>query len=309
MSYDQVKKSGYWWGGLYKFLYEFVTDYNAALVKLDADTGDTLWRNEFAITSVSIGPTYGKDLSPLAMPQGKVIALLKEIRTDFNALMDAIADDDGVDGTTIFTALKFGTTTHVLDTYGARAKELGEFSDEIALFCDDLQDKFNDFLDALDADGTLTDEDYFSTYSVSDVVEASSSSSSSRSLSSSSSSSSCRSSSSSSSRSSSSSSCRSSSSSSSSSSSCLSSSSSSSCLSSSSSCRSSSSSSYSSSSSSSSCRSSSSSSSSSSCLSSSSSSCRSSSSSSSSSSSCLSSSSSSSSSSCRSSSSSSSASA
>lgn len=285
---ERIDQRGYTWKAVYDLLDDFITNWLAFLVKIDADLGDTDYTTDYPFTSdtVTFGATYGKMITPLACPQGKVVELLYNMRTNMNAVLDAIAADDGVNGTTVFTALKFATTARVIDSYGGKIMARGQFNDEVVKFLDEIIPKFNSLLLQCDNDTSITDTDYESTLGMADVVAPSSSSSSSLSLSVSSSSSSCRSSSSSSSScSSSSSSCRSSSSSSSSScrssssSSCLSSSSSSSCRSSSSSsssssCRSSSSSSSSSRSSSSSMSSSSSS------NSSSSSSCRSSSSSS-----------------------------
>jgi hypothetical protein len=310
---ENINPRGYWQKGIYDIVYALVTNFNALLYKLDRDGGvaDTNYEGLYGIVSPSIGKTYGKGVKPNGIYLGDLVSLCKQFRANFNSVMDKLAADGTVNGTTIFTALKFGTTTYLIDTYNAEVKPLGIHQGDFVDFLDLCVDKFDAVLARLDTDSGVSGTNFSTLLAITDVVKetSSSSSSSSKSVSSSSSSSSCRSSS-----SSSSSSCRSSSSSSSSSSSCRSSSSSSSSCrssSSSSSCRSSSSSSSSSScrsssSSSSSCRSSSSSSSSSSCLSSSSSSSSSSSckSSSSSSSSCRSSSSSSSS--CRSSSSSSS---
>ena len=282
---EKVLKRGYWETGVFQILNTLTTNFNAMLTKLDADgtVTDTNFVSLFAVTTPTIGTTFGKTIRPNSFLLGDIIQLCKKLRANFNSVMDKLAADATVNGTTAYTNLKL-TTADLIDTSGARAAKLGIHQDALVSFLDNFLAKFNAALLVLDADTGVADTDYASTLFASDVVEASSSSSSCRSSSSSSRSSS--------SSSSSSSSCRSSSSSSSSSSSCRSSSSSSS------SCRSSSSSSSS--------RASSSSSSSSSSRSSSSSSSSSRSSSSSSSSSCSSSCSSSSSSSSRSSSSSSS---
>jgi len=315
---ENIRPRGYWQKGIYDLVYNLVTNFNALLYKLDRDGGvaDTNYEGLYRITSPSIGTTYAKDVRPDGIFISDIVSLCKQLRANFNSVMDKLAADGTVNGTTIFTGLKFATSGYVIDNYNSGIMPLGLHQGDFVDFLNIMVDKFDAALVLLDADSGVSGTDFSSLLALTDVVRGTSSSSSSSCRSSSSS---CRSSSSSSCRSSSSSSCRSSSSSSSSScrssssssscrssssSSCRSSSSSSSCRSSSSSCRSSSSSSSSSlsSSSSSSCRSSSSSSSSSRASSSSSScSCRS---SSSSSSSCRSSSSSSSS--CRSSSSSSS---
>lgn len=286
---ERLLKRGFWQHGLVKLLGTLVTNLNATLLKLDADgtVADTNY-SASAITSPSIGTITtqaNKEIKPNGMTDYDAVSVCLQLRTNLNTVLDKLAADAGVNGTTAYTALKFASTDFPIETGNAKVKLQGYDQDALVEFLDAYLAKFNALLLVLDADSGVSDTDYASLWFVGDVVENSSSSSSCRSSSSCSSSSSCRSSSSSSSRSS--------------SSSC----SSSSCSSSSSS-RSSSSSSRSSSSSSSSCRSSSSSSSSRSSSSSSSSSVSSSSSSSRSSSSSCSSSSNSSSSSSRSSSSS-----
>lgn len=272
---ERVLKSGFWQHGLFQVLYNLTTNFNAVLTKLDTENlGDSNYSSLLAISSPTIGSTGRKQIQPNGMLLGDVVLLCKNLRGSFNLLMDKLAADGTVNGTTAYTTLKFGATTDLIDVSNARVKQRGIHDDALVQFLDDLVNKWDTALGVLDGDSGVADTNYESLYRVSDTVGASSSSSSSRSSSSSS-------------RSSSSSSC--------SSSSCRSSSSScsSSCSSSSSSSRSSSSSSRSSSSSSSSSSSRSSSSSSKSSSSSSSSSRSSSSSSSCSSSSCSSSSSSS----------------
>ena len=251
--FEHINERGYYSKGIFDILNTIVTNFNAMLSKVDTDTGDTDFNGSYAVTDPSIGTTFGKDIQPNALPQGKVNELLYNLRTNLNDALDAFAADDGIDGTTIYTAKKFAATANLVEASNARIKYLGEHQDAISSLLDAFIEQFNGVLLALDQDATLDDTDYASTYFLTDYVEESSSSSSSRSsscssLSSSSSSSYSSSSSSSSSLSSSSSSSRSSSSSSlsSSSSSSLSSSSSSSSRSSSSSSRSSSSSSSSS---------------------------------------------------------------
>jgi len=226
-SFENVKKRGYYEKGLFDILNDAATSFNAVLTKLDADSGvaDTNYNSLLAATP-TIGTTYGKAIRPNGMLLGDAVLLCKNLRTNFNSLMDKLAADGTVNGTTVFTALKFGTTSNLIEDSGARAKKLGIHQDAIVDFLDAWVNVFNDALDALDADSGVNNTNYFSLHGITDVVEVSSSSSSCRSSSSSSRSSS---SSSRSSSSSSSSSCRSSSSSSScSSSSCRSSSSSSS---------------------------------------------------------------------------------
>ena len=256
---EEVQKRGYWQKGLYDILVDVSTSWTGVLAKLDADGGvaDTNYESLYSVTTPTIGATFGKTIQPNGMKLGDVVLLCKRLRANFNSVMDKLAADGTVNGTTVFTNLKFSATADLIDQSNARVKILGEHQDALIGFLDTFINVFNDALDLLDADSGVSGTNYFSLWGITDVVEVSSSSSSSVSSSSSSRSSS--------SSSSSSSSCRSSSSSSSSSSSCRSSSSSSSSSSSrsssssssSSSCRSSSSSSRSSSSSSSSSRSSS----------------------------------------------------
>ena len=251
-----MERNGYLFDGVYTFLSAYVTNMTAFLVKIDADLGDTAYVTDHAVTTPSIGGA-GSKIQATGALQGDIILLCKNIRSEFNDLLDALAADDGVAGTTIFTDEKFASTVNLVDVANARMKQLGEHSDQLVYFFDALEMQFERMLAACDADATITDTDYESTLGLTDIIYPSSSSSSSQSSSSSSSSVSSSTSSNSSSSSSSLSSSSSSSLSSSSSSSSLSSSSSSSSASSSSSSVSSSSSSVSSSSSSSSSRSSS----------------------------------------------------
>jgi len=140
---ERIEKNGYWEKGVFDILYSFVTNFNAFITKINTDTGDTAISASYPITDPSIGNTYGKDIQYNAMPQGKVNDLLKAIRTNFNAVLDILAADDGVAGTTIFTTEKFSTTEHLIDVPNARIKQRGEWNDEIAMFLDDLIDRWN----------------------------------------------------------------------------------------------------------------------------------------------------------------------
>lgn len=188
MGYNDIKKSGYTWSAFYDLLYLLVTNWNAALTKLDTDLGDTTLNTDHAVTDPSIGPNNDTDVGPLGGGQGNIVSICKQLRTNFNAAIVDMVADDGINETTLLTAQKFGATEQLIDVANARAKALGEHQDGLVDFLDNFVDQFNKVLDLLDGDSQVTDTDYFSTYGIGDVVEVSSSSSSSRSSSSSSSS-------------------------------------------------------------------------------------------------------------------------
>lgn len=190
---ENIQDRGYYDKGLYDLLYAIVTNFNAMVAKVEADASHTHAHGfvaSYAVTTPSIGPTYGKVIRPNCLPQGKVNLLLYYLRTNFNAALTAFAADDQINGTTVFTNQKFATTEHIIDVANARIKQRGEFQDEVADFLDNFVDRFNQTLSLLDGDATLTSTDYNSTLAITDVIEALSSSSSSSSYSSSSSSSS-----------------------------------------------------------------------------------------------------------------------
>jgi len=118
MSYDDIERSGAWWFAHYSVLNTFVTNWNAFLTKVDADTGDTTFDATYNVADTTIGNTFGTDLSPRSWPQGKLGDLCQEIRTDYNDALDAFASDDGINGTTVFTDEKFGASEHLMEIHG-----------------------------------------------------------------------------------------------------------------------------------------------------------------------------------------------
>ena len=177
MGYDDLKKRGAWMGGIFKVLEEAIENWNAFLVKLDVDIPGT-YHNNLSVASPTIGNESRRALSGRALPLGDLVQICKSLRTNYNTAMDDLAADGGVAGTTIFTNTKFAATANLIDESNARMKKHGAYLDAIVDFLDQFVDKFNDALDACDADATLSDTDYFSLYGITDVVEASSSSSS-----------------------------------------------------------------------------------------------------------------------------------
>jgi len=163
--YDQLKPRGYTWNALYDLLKTCVDNFEGFLAKIDADTGDTTWATTYTIVR-SIGSTIGSEIMPLASPQGKIVQLLDELRTNLNDVLDAMAADDGIDGTTVFTNQKFASTDYLFNEANARAKERGEFLEEVVLFLDNFVPQFNEVLTQCDNDATLTDTDYASTYAI-----------------------------------------------------------------------------------------------------------------------------------------------
>jgi len=108
--YGDVKKRGYWWHAYFEVLNEIVSNWNNFLAKVDTDTGDTTFRNDYDVSTPTIGDASRRAISRRAFPEGDFITLLKNLRTNFNDALDAFAADDGINGTTIFTNEKFSST-------------------------------------------------------------------------------------------------------------------------------------------------------------------------------------------------------
>src|SRR3990167_1488036 len=155
MGYDDVKKLGAWHGGLFKLLEECVENWNAFLLKLDTDIAPgSTYRNDYDVASPTIGNESRRALSGRALPVGDLVTICKNLRTNFNDALDAFALDAGIAGTTIFTTEKFADTANLIDVSNARAKTHGYYLDASVTFLDQFVDKFNNVLDAADADAT-----------------------------------------------------------------------------------------------------------------------------------------------------------
>lgn len=182
MGYNKIVKSGFFQHGLYRIVNLFYVNWDGALTKLDADAGvsgsSENYDSDYSVTSPTIGLTYGKDVGPIGIPLGDLVSILKQLRTNFNLAMDACSGDATIDGTTAYTALKFGSTQTLIDAANAGVKPLGYHQGDLVMFLDMWLDKFHLFLLVLDNDTGVTDETYHSTWNITDVIRGSSSSSS-----------------------------------------------------------------------------------------------------------------------------------
>ena len=142
---ERVLKSGYWQHGLFTILNEISTNWTGILAKLDGDStvNDTDYESEHSVTTPSIGTTYDVTIKPNGVYLGDVATLCKNIRTEFNDAMDKLAADSGVNGTTVYTNLKFGSTDNVIDDSDGGVKTLGAHQDKLVDFLDNIIEKVN----------------------------------------------------------------------------------------------------------------------------------------------------------------------
>ena len=181
---ERIKKRGYWQKGLYDLISDFYNNWTGALGQMDDDTGITLETYEAngAVTDPTVSGTkysdHGMDIRANGIYLGDLVSICKQLRTNFNTIMDQAAADGGITGTTAYTDLKFGTTDYVIDDGNAKVKALGANQGDLVEFLDQWLDAFNAFLSVLDEDATVTDVDYRENWGIGDQIIIVSSSSS-----------------------------------------------------------------------------------------------------------------------------------
>jgi len=135
---ENLRKQGFYQKGLFDIINSLVTNFNGVLTKLDADgtVNDTNYNALLAISTPTIGSTFWKNVQPNGMILGDVVKLLKQLRTNFNALIDKLAADSGVNGTTVYTNQKLSNSQYLVEVPNAKVKILGADQGAIVDFLD-----------------------------------------------------------------------------------------------------------------------------------------------------------------------------
>jgi len=144
-----VDNRGYNQGALYDLLNSLVTNFNALLVKLEADGVTSDYTPTYACTALA---SQGRGISANGMWQIDVVNALKELETNFNAVIALLDADDTVTLTTYVAVATAAGSGAVLDLDDTTAASAGISQEIIVSFLDDLVAKFNAILANLDID-------------------------------------------------------------------------------------------------------------------------------------------------------------
>lgn len=143
-----IKNTGMTQGALYTTLNSLITNWNLALVKVKADGANSTY-STYACTALA---SQGHGLSANGMHQKDLVATLKEMETNFNAvlaLLDADTQVTKTDYASTVNALGTGSALNLNDTV---AGSYGMSQDFLVSFIDDFVTKFNGLLAHLDTD-------------------------------------------------------------------------------------------------------------------------------------------------------------
>lgn len=136
-------------GALYTLLNTIVTNWNALLVKLEADGVNSDYTPTYACTALA---SQGYGLSAKGMHQKDLVACLTELETNFNAVL-ALLDADTQVTLTTYTAIALAAGSgKTLDLDDTVVGSKGMSQKAIVSFLDDFVAKFNAVLANLDID-------------------------------------------------------------------------------------------------------------------------------------------------------------
>ena len=153
------------------------TSYTTNYTILDVVNSDSYHSNESAgtINPDNYAPTsstvHGIPSGIISMPTGAIMndgfsqkslyEILLKIQVNWDNAMSALDDDPGVNTTTYYSGCALGS---LAGTYNIHPNGIG--TKELATFLQAVATKFAACTDLLDADSTLTDDDYGTTYDI-----------------------------------------------------------------------------------------------------------------------------------------------
>jgi len=131
-------------GDLYDLFNAYITNFNATLTKLDADSGvtDTTYNSLWALDVADIA---GYGLNKTGMYDGSICSLMNDIKTKFSGVTAKLDADAGVEDTDYASTLDFSVPTDILTI---------DFEDQgsIVDYMTTVTTQFNTLLTKLDAD-------------------------------------------------------------------------------------------------------------------------------------------------------------
>ena len=143
-----VDNRGYNQGALYDLLNSVVTNFNAMLVKVKADGAASTY-STYACTALA---SQGRGISANGMWQADVVATLKELETNFNAVLALLDADTQVTKIAYVATATAAGTGAALDLDNTTAASGGISQEIIVSFLDDFVAKLNAILALLDTD-------------------------------------------------------------------------------------------------------------------------------------------------------------